>query len=98
MQLTITSPTFSSGGQIPAKYTCDGQDTAPALSWDGVPSTARSLALIVDDPDAPDPKAPKRIWVHWVLYNIPPDASALAEDADKGGLPTGTVRGVADFK
>ena len=65
---------------------------------EGAPAGTKSLALIVDDPDAPDPKAPKRVWVHWLLYNIPPDASALAEDADKGGLPTGTVRGVADSR
>jgi len=96
MQLTITSPAFSSGGLIPAKYTCDGQDTAPALIWDGVPSTVQSLALIVDDPDAPDPKAPKRIWVHWVLYNIPPTETGLPE----GGrpIPPGTLEGTNDWK
>ena len=69
---------------------------SPPLAWNGVPQGTKSLALIVDDPDAPDPKAPKRVWVHWVLYNIPPDASGLAENADKTGLPPGTVRGITD--
>ena len=67
MSLSITSPSFEPRGEIPAKYTCEGQDVSPALSWSGVPGGAKSLALIVDDPDAPDPKAPKMTWVHWVL-------------------------------
>lgn len=71
---------------------------SPPLAWDGVPDGTRSLALILDDPDAPDPKAPKRVWVHWVLYNIPPNASGLAENADKTGLPPGTARGVTDAR
>src|SRR5262245_31774272 len=82
MQLTISSPAFTSGGLIPGKYTCDGEDRAPALSWDGVPSTVQSLAIIVDDPDAPDPKAPKRTWVHWLLFNLPPNARNLSEGGD----------------
>jgi Raf kinase inhibitor-like YbhB/YbcL family protein len=95
MQLTITSPAFSSGGLIPATYTCDGQDIPPELSWDGVPSAVRSLALIVDDPDAPDPKAPKRIWVHWVLYNISPTETGLPEGGNP--LPPGTLEGTNDW-
>jgi Raf kinase inhibitor-like YbhB/YbcL family protein len=98
MSLTLTSSAFKSGAPIPSLYTCEGKDISPPLAWEGAPAGTKSLALIVDDPDAPDPKAPKRVWVHWLLYNIPPDASALAEDADKGGLPTGTVRGVADSR
>ena len=66
---------------------------SPPLAWDGVPDGTKSLALILDDPDAPDPKAPKRVWVHWILYNIPPNAGGLAENADKTGLPPGTARG-----
>jgi hypothetical protein len=83
---------------MPSQYTCEGADTSPPLAWDGVPDGTKSLALIIDDPDAPDPKAPKRVWVHWVLYNIPPDASGLAENADKAGLPPGTARGIADSR
>ncbi len=71
---------------------------SPPLAWDGVPDGTKSLALILDDPDAPDPKAPKRVWVHWILYNIPPNAGGLAENADKTGLPPGTARGVTDAR
>jgi Raf kinase inhibitor-like YbhB/YbcL family protein len=95
MQLTILSPVFASGGLIPAKYTCDSEDKAPPLTWDGVPQTVQSLALIVDDPDAPDPKAPKRTWVHWVLYNMPPAVSGLPEGGSP--LPAGTLEGTNDW-
>ena len=71
---------------------------SPPLAWDGVPDGTKSLALIMDDPDAPDPKAPKRVWVHWVLYNFPPDAARARRDADKTGLPPGTARGVERCK
>ena len=71
---------------------------SPPLAWDGVPDGTKSLALILDDPDAPDPKAPKRVWVHWVLFNIPPDAKGLPENADETGLPPGAKRGVTDSR
>ena len=87
MTMTLKSPAFSPSGPIPAKYTCDGEETSPPLEWSGVPDRALSLALIVDDPDAPDPAAPKRRFVHWVLYNIPPDARGLSEGAARGKLP-----------
>lgn len=96
MTLTLSSPAFSNGGEIPAKYTCEGEDISPMLAWSGVPPDAKSLALIVDDPDAPDPAAPKVTWVHWVLYNIPPSASALPEAARQ--LPAGTLQGLNDWK
>jgi hypothetical protein len=96
MTLTLTSTVFAGGGQIPSKYTCDGQDISPPLAWSGVPAAAKSLVLIVDDPDAPDPAAPKMTWVHWVLYNIPTSASGLPEAA--GQLPAGTLEGVNDWK
>jgi Raf kinase inhibitor-like YbhB/YbcL family protein len=96
MALTITSPVFTSGGSIPAKYTCDGKDMPPPLTWEGVPEGARSLALIVDDPDAPDPKAPKRTWIHWVLYNMPPITIGLPEGGTP--LPAGTMHGKNDWK
>ncbi len=97
MALTITSSAFANGGQIPRTYTCEGQDIAPALNWTGVPEGTRSLVLIVDDPDAPDPKAPKMTWIHWVLYNIPPDAAGLPEAAATGDLPGGTEEGLNDW-
>ena len=97
MPLALKSPAFSPGGMIPSKYTCDGDETSPPLEWSGVPDTAMSLALIVDDPDAPDPAAPKRRFVHWVLYNIPPDARGLPEGAGEGNLPPGALQGANDF-
>src|SRR3954463_11314032 len=95
--MNLTSPAFPDGGEGPAKYTCEGQGKSPPLAWSGVPSNAKSLALIVDDPDAPDPAAPKMTWVHWVLYNIPPTATGLSEGAAAGGLPRGTLEGTNDF-
>ena len=70
--MQISSPSFTPQGSIPEKYTCEGADTSPPLAWSGAPPTAKSLALIVDDPDAPDPSAPKTTWVHWVVYDVPP--------------------------
>lgn len=98
MSLTISSPTFEHNGAIPSKYTCDGDDISPALNWSGLPAGTKSLVLIVDDPDAPDPKAPKMTWVHWVLYNIPPDASGLAEAVPTAALPVGTREGLNDWR
>jgi Raf kinase inhibitor-like YbhB/YbcL family protein len=95
MSFTIKSTVFTDGGTIPSKYTCEGKDVSPPLTWEGVPGNTRSLVLIVDDPDAPDPKAPRMTWIHWVLYNIPPDASGLAEG---GTLPAGTEEGLNDWK
>lgn len=79
--LRLSSPAFQHGGMIPSKFTCDGGDVSPALNWSGAPAGSRSLALIVDDPDAPDPAAPKRVWVHWVLYNLPLSSGGLVEGA-----------------
>jgi phosphatidylethanolamine-binding protein (PEBP) family uncharacterized protein len=77
MAMTLNSPAFKQNGHIPAKYTCEGEDVSPPLAWEGVPNGAKSLVLIIDDPDAPDPKAPTMVWVHWVVYNIPPEIRAL---------------------
>lgn len=96
MTLTLTSTAFAHGGQIPSKYTCEGEDVSPPLAWSGVPAEARSLVLIVDDPDAPDPAAPKMTWVHWVLYNIPARASGLPEAVEP--LPAPTLEGVNDWR
>jgi Raf kinase inhibitor-like YbhB/YbcL family protein len=96
MTLTITSAAFAGGGEIPTRYTGEGADLSPPLAWTGVPAGAQSLVLIVDDPDAPDPAAPKTIWTHWVLYNIPPSARGLAEGIRT--LPAGTGEGLNDWK
>jgi len=98
MTLTISSPAFNHNDAIPAQYTCEGRDTSPALAWSGVPAGAKSLALIVDDPDAPDPAAPKMTWVHWVLYNLPPDSTGLLEAVAASALPPGTQPGLNDWK
>jgi hypothetical protein len=98
MALKLTSSAFENGKEIPAIYTCEGKDISPPLAWSGGPAGALSLALIVDDPDAPDPKAPRMTWVHWVLYNLPPDSSGLAEDAGSGPLPPGAQPGLNDWK
>jgi Raf kinase inhibitor-like YbhB/YbcL family protein len=97
MSLTITSTAFTDGGEIPSRYTCQGDDTSPPLDWRGVPATARSLVLIVDDPDAPDPKAPRMTWVHWVLFNLPPDLEGLPEGATPHDLPPGTGQGMNNW-
>lgn len=98
MSLTISSPAYTDNSHIPVIYTCDGRDISPPLQWAGVPSGARSLVLIIDDPDAPDPAAPKRIWVHWVLYNIPASASGLPENIAPQVLPPGTLEGLNDWE
>jgi len=98
MSLILTSPDFTSGGPIPAIHTCDGANTSPALSWSGVPPDTRSLVLIVDDPDAPDPAAPKMTWVHWVLYNLPPQTTQLPAAVHEAELPKGAQAGLNDFK
>ncbi|MDT8451824.1 MAG: YbhB/YbcL family Raf kinase inhibitor-like protein [Gammaproteobacteria bacterium] len=98
MALILKSKSFENGAEIPDKYTCKGDDISPPLSWENVPQGTRSLVLIIDDPDAPDPAAPKRVWVHWVLYNIPPDIGHLAEDTSSANLPSGTEQGLNDWQ
>jgi len=97
MTMTISSPAFDDKGEIPRRHTCEGEDIAPQLAWSGVPAAARSLALVVDDPDAPDPEAPRRTWVHWVLYDIPPAAAGLPAGATAADLPEGTREGLNDW-
>ena len=94
MALALTSPVFDHNETIPKVYTCQGKDISPALAWNGLPNGTKSVALIVDDPDVPDPAAPKREWVHWVLYNIPAGTSGLAEAAK---LPAGAREGKNDW-
>jgi Raf kinase inhibitor-like YbhB/YbcL family protein len=98
MPLSLRSATFSHNGDIPKRHTCDSDDVSPALEWSGAPASTKSFALIVDDPDAPDPKAPKMVYVHWVLFNIPATATGLPEATTADKLPPGTVEGVNDWK
>ena len=97
MSLSLTSPAFAANGTIPKDYTCEGGDHSPELTWTGAPQGTKSFALIEDDPDAPDPKAPKTTWVHWLLYDIPASVASLPRDAAKK-LPAGTREGVNDWK
>ena len=95
MALQLTSPAFEPHAAIPREHTCEGPDTSPPLAWTGVPQDARSMALIVDDPDAPDPAAPKRTYVHWVLYDIPAEVTSLEAGSAR---PDGARDGINDWK
>ena len=85
MAMSLNSPAFQQNDHIPSKYTCEGKDVSPPLAWEGVPNGAKSLVLIIDDPDAPDPRAPKMVWVHWIVYNIPPDTKSLPRTQARRG-------------
>lgn len=97
MAIVVTSTAFAPNGAIPSKFTCEGADTSPALGWSGAPAKTKSFALIVDDPDAPDPKAPKMTYVHWVLYDIPASVTSFDEGASTR-LPAGVREGRNDWK
>ena len=97
MTLKLTSTGFAEGGAIPEQHTCEGDDLSPHLAWTGAPAGTKSFALIVDDPDAPDPAAPRMTWVHWVLYDIPAGVKELIEDADPADLPEGCRDGLNDW-
>lgn len=86
--MKLESPAFTHEGSIPAQYTCDGNDISPPLTVAGVPAGAKSLALIVDDPDAP-----AGTWVHWVVYDIPADVTAI----ESGQTPTGAREGSTSY-
>jgi Raf kinase inhibitor-like YbhB/YbcL family protein len=93
MSLQISSTAFSAGETIPKKFTCDGPDVSPQLKWNDPPANAQSIALIMDDPDAP-----AGTWVHWVLYDLPPNARELSEGVTKEEqLPSGARQGRNDF-
>ena len=96
--MMLTSSVFYQNGMIPQRHTCDGSDISPPLAWSGLPAGTKSLVLIVDDPDAPDPAAPRMIWSHWVLYNLPPIAGELPEGVPAKALPQGTLQGVNDWQ
>lgn len=93
----LSSPAYAGGSAIPARFTCDGNDVSPPLAWSGAPAGTRSFAFILDDPDAPDPAAPKMTWVHWVLYDIPADVHGLPEGGSQH-LPAGTRDGSNGWK
>jgi Raf kinase inhibitor-like YbhB/YbcL family protein len=94
MSLSISSPSFSSAGDIPKKFTCDGADVSPQLLWTEPPAGTKSLALLVDDPDAPAGN-----WNHWTMWNIPASSRGLPEGPSKdGSLPDGTQQGKNDFR
>ena len=97
MSFSITSTAFAEGQGIPDKYTCDGSDISPPLSWKNQPEDTQSLVLIMDDPDAPDPDAPKMTWVHWLLYNLPADSIGLPEAVSDNQLPAGTLQGTNNW-
>ena len=98
MDFTLSSPAFENGEPIPRRYTCEGDDVSPPLEWAGVPAGTKSLALSVEDPDAPDPAHPKRVWVHWVLYDIPADIGEIPSGVGGRDLPDGTLEGLNDWK
>ena len=97
MAFKLASSAFADKGSIPLRYTCQGGDTSPPLAWSGAPAGTKSFALIVDDPDAPDPAAPQTTWVHWVAYNIPVKVNALAEGGSKA-MPAGSREGLNDWE
>lgn len=94
MTLVLKSDAFDEGGDIPFKYTCEGENVSPGLHWHGVPDLTESLVLIVDDPDAPNPASPRMVWDHWILYNLPPSMGALAEGVAVAELPAGCGEGI----
>jgi Raf kinase inhibitor-like YbhB/YbcL family protein len=97
MAFTLVSESFQNNGIIPARYTCDGWDMSPPLLWTHVPTGAKSLALIIHDLDAPNPDSPQFLWMHWLLYNIPPNIHQLAEGITKKDLPAGALQGKNDW-
>lgn len=94
--LTVSSSSFTAGGTIPIEHTCEGDDVSPPLAWSGAPAGTKSFAIIVDDPDAPDPAKPKRVWVHWVVYDLPATVAELPRGASTA-LPAGARHGANDW-
>jgi hypothetical protein len=98
MSFALSSPAFADGGEIPSRFTCEGEDVSPPLAWPAPPAGTQSLALVIDDPDAPDPRAPRMTWVHWVVVDLPPAAGSLPEGAAAARLPEGARTGRNDWK
>jgi len=97
MTMKLASTAFAHEAAIPSRYTCDGSNVSPPLAWNDAPAGTKGFALVVTDPDAPDPKAPKTTWVHWVVYDLPAAATGLREAIPGKGLPTGTLEGSNDW-
>jgi len=94
MDIELKSSAFDNEGKIPKKYTCDGDDISPPLSWKSIPEGTKSLAIVCDDPDAP-----MGTWVHWVVYNIPADIRSLNESiVPEKEIENGGIQGMNDFK
>jgi len=98
MTFKLISPAFGHNGSIPSQYTCEGDDLSPPLAWSDVPLGTKSLALIMDDPDAPDPAKPQRVYAHWVVYNISPLTTKLPLNAARSGLPVKALHGTNDWQ
>ncbi len=98
VSLSLVSPAFGPMGGIPKRHTCDGEDLSPPLAWSGAPAGTKSFALVVDDPDAPDPAAPRVVWVHWVLYDLPASTTSLAAGTTAKTLPPGAREGLNDWR
>jgi len=98
MTLKLTSKSFSDYGEMPSRHTCEGKNVSPPLEWINTPDGTKSYVLIVDDPDAPDPRAPRITWVHWVLYDLPAGTSRLCEDVAAQRLPDCARQGMNDWK
>lgn len=93
-RLSISSPSFANGGEIPKKFSCDGADVSPQLSWTEPPAGTTTFALLADDPDAPAGN-----WNHWAIWNLPASARSLPEGVSKSRqLPDGSQQGMNDFK
>ena len=97
MTMKLTSTAFAYDAAIPSRYTCDGSNVSPPLAWKDAPAGTKSFALVVTDPDAPDPKAPTTTWVHGVVYDLPAGAEGLREAVPAKGLPPGTLEGSNDW-
>lgn len=99
MTFNLTSTAFEANGSMPTKYTCEGANISPPLTWAGAPpAITKSFAIIVEDPDAPDPAKPTRVVSHWVAYNLPVTTTSLAENASKKGMPAGSAQGLNEAK
>lgn len=96
--MRLQSDAFAPGAEIPTEYTCEGADISPPLRWSGVPAAAKSLVFIETDPDAPDPAAPKTVWTHWILVDLPPADGSLPAGVTAEQLPSEARPGMNDFK
>ena len=97
MAFTLTSTVFERNGEIPARYTCEGENVSPPLSWSGAPAGTQGFVLVLEDPDAPDPSGPRMTWVHWTVYNIPKNITELPQAVRPEDLPAGAQEAGTDW-